>query len=75
MDPKNLVPLEDPEGRYVHPADAVRVVACPGDSGWTGYTAADKAVLASAANQSVGIFGGAAALSRTRAALAAAGWK
>lgn len=74
VDPKNLVPLTDPKRRYVRPADAVRVIACPGGSGWTGYTAADKAVLTFVANASVGIFGGAAALERTRAALTAAGY-
>lgn len=74
VDPKNLVPVGDPKRRYVRPADAVRVVACPGDSGWTGYTAADKAVLAFVTHESVGIFGGAAALERTRTALAAAGY-
>jgi hypothetical protein len=74
VDPKNLDPLTDPKRRYVRPADAVRVVACPGEPGWTGYTAADKAVLAFVTRESVGIFGGTAALERTRAALAAAGY-
>lgn len=74
VDPKNLVPVGDAKRRYVRPTDAVRVVACPGDSGWTGYTAADKAVLAFVTRESVGIFGGAAALERARAALAAAGY-
>ena len=74
VDPKNLVPLTNPKGRYVRPADSVRVVKCPGDSGWTGYTAADKAVLAFVAHKGVGIFGGAAALEQTRASLATAGY-
>jgi hypothetical protein len=52
----------------------VRVVACPEGSGWTGYTADDKAVLAFVTNEGIGIFGGASALKRTRAALAAAGY-
>jgi hypothetical protein len=74
VDPKNLVPLAEPGRRYVRPANAVRVVACPGDCGWTGYTAADKAVLAFVTHEGVGIFGGAAGLERTRRALAAAGY-
>jgi hypothetical protein len=74
VDPKNLVPLAEPKRRYVRPPGAVRVVACPDADGWTGYTASDKAVLAFVTNQGVGIFGGAAALDRTRAALAAAGY-